>query len=103
MKKFAIILVSIFGLAVVVIAGIWANAYRHNKRVNSRIKLIRVGMSQQQVTGILGRPVKRHMTDGPGEIWCYTIYPFDDYDENCGSSITMTPEYVSHIYRLETQ
>jgi hypothetical protein len=100
MKKI-IVFVCIAICTVVLYVGVVLSIdYFHNRFIGRHISEVKIGMSESEVVDLLGEPVRRHMTDSQDIIWCYTAFSFDNYDENCGTAITMSPSKVVHVYVL---
>ena len=97
MKKLAYLLTGIVAVGILILTAMWGRAFSHNRTIEKNIGRVQVGMTQKEVIEILGEPIKRHMSDD-GEIWCFTIYPFDNYDENCGLGVSMSPNRVTIVH-----
>ena len=96
--KYFRLIMGLMLLATTFLGGVIIRDRLHAKWLKQNVNRIQLGMSEAEVIGILGSPVNRHMTDGPGEIWCYTTDSFDDYDENCGPvAIDMSPSRVTKV------
>ncbi len=52
--------------------------------LKKNVKLIHPGMTDQEVIAILGRPTSRHMSDIPGDYWCWGSDSFSDNPDYCG-------------------
>ena|SRR5258706_5164320 len=96
-KKILLSLSALVAILIAYVTAVFIVAYFHNRNASANVLRVHVGMSRQQVDQIMGPPIRMHMTDGPGTILCYTEYPFDDYDENCGVSVTVGTEKVESV------
>lgn len=56
----------------------------HEYWLKETIKGVRPGMTDFEVIRILGKPTSRHMSDIPGEYWCYGSDSFNDSEDYCG-------------------
>src|SRR6185369_8891365 len=72
---------------------VFVRDYLYEEWLKSNITRIHVGMTDQEVINILGKPTTMHMSDEPGEIWCYGSDSFSDNPEYCGKG--------GFVYRFE--
>lgn len=57
-------------------ASVKVRDYFYEQSLRTNIKLIKVGMSEAEVIGILGEPTDKQMSDIPGRYWCYETDTF---------------------------
>ena len=96
-KKILIALGMVFAVFVLYVVAVFVTAHFHNRAASANIARVNVGMSRKELDEIMGTPVRSQMTDGSGTVLCYTQYPFDDYDENCGISVNVSNDRVDNV------
>ncbi|HUR97995.1 MAG TPA: outer membrane protein assembly factor BamE [Pyrinomonadaceae bacterium] len=71
-------------LVLTFVIGVVGRDTLHERWLIENAKQIRPGMSESEVTTILGSPTSRHMSDITGVYWCYGSDSFQDRADYCG-------------------
>lgn len=94
MKKVLTCVLLLAAAVGIYVSTVFISAWWHNREISAAILRVNRGISREDLDAIMGSPERIHMTDGPELIFCYTRFPFDDYDENCGDFVTVSNDRV---------
>ncbi len=78
------ITLGIFILLIVFVGSVLISDRYREYRLKENIKRVQPGMTAEEVIAIMGRPTSHHMSDIPGEYWCWGSDSFEDHPEYCG-------------------
>jgi outer membrane protein assembly factor BamE (lipoprotein component of BamABCDE complex) len=71
MKRKFYVAAGLIIFAVCFLTSVLIRDYVHEQQLRGNIRKVKVGMTQQEVIEILGKPNNIWMSDGDGNRWCY--------------------------------
>jgi outer membrane protein assembly factor BamE (lipoprotein component of BamABCDE complex) len=103
MKRIFFITIGLIIFAVCFLTSVLIRDYVHEQQLRTNIKKVRIGMTEQEVINILGKPNNIWMSDGDGDRWCYDTNSIDatlepQHESGCQNLLLRMKGTVQEIY-----